>query len=138
MELVEPSTVILALHIGLEDLEQLLNARESAVELGELAVLGQRLLDKFCVALVGLLGLVRQFLEDGVGGLAGQLNAAADVGDLGSQAVHRGFCAGVGYGLSGLVRNLIADWLLGSAALVGGDCRALACDGLEDELEDLE
>ena len=38
MELVEPSTVILALQIGLEGLEQLLNARKSAVELGELAV----------------------------------------------------------------------------------------------------
>ena len=138
MELVKPSTVILALQIGLEGLEQLLNARESAVELGELAVLGQGLLDKLCVALVGLLGLVLQFLEDGVGGLAGQLYATADVDDLGSQSVHCGFCAAVGYGLSRLVRNLIADWLLRGAPLVGGDCRALACDGLEDELEDLE
>lgn len=138
MELVEPPTVILALQIGLEGLEQLLNARESAVELGELAVLGQGLLDKLCVALVGLLGLVLQFLEDGVGGLAGQLYATADVDDLGSQSVHCGFCAAVGYGLSRLVRNLIADWLLRGAPLVGGDCRALACDGLEDELEDLE
>lgn len=138
VELVEPSTVILALQIGLEGLEQLLNARESAVELGELAVLGQGLLDELCVALVGLLGLVLQFLEDGVGGLAGQLDATADVDDLGSQAVHCGFCAAVDYGLSGLVRNLIADWLLRGAPLVRGDCRALACDGLEDELEDLE
>lgn len=122
VELVEASTVILALQIGLEGLEQLLNARESAVELGELAVLGDGLLDKLCMALVGLLGLVLQFLEDGVGGLAGQLDATADVDELGGQAVHRGFCAGVGYGLSGLVRNLVADWLLGGAALVGGDC----------------
>jgi hypothetical protein len=138
VELVETSTVVLALEVVLDDLEQLLEARESGVELGELAVLGQGLLEKLCVALLGLLGLVLQLLEDGVGGLARQLDATAEVGNLDSQAVHCAFCARVDNGLSRLVRNLIGDWLLGGAALVGGDCRALACGGLEDELEDLE
>lgn len=138
VELVETSTVVLVLQVSLDDLEQLLDARESAVKLGELAVLGEGLLENLCVALVGLHGLGLQFLEDGVGGLARKLEATAEVGELGSQAGHCDFCAGVDYGLSGLVRNLIADWLLGGAALVGGNCRALACGGLEDELEDLK
>lgn len=84
VELVEASTVVLALEVGLEGLEQLLDPRESGVELGELAVLSQGLLENLCVALVGLLGLVLQLLEDGVGGLARKLDATADVGDLGS------------------------------------------------------
>lgn len=121
VELVEASTVVLVLDIGLDDLDQLLEVRESGVELGELAVLGERLLDNLFVTLVGLQSLVLQLLEDDVGGLARELDATAEVGDLGSQAVHRDFCAGLD-GLSGLVRNLIADWLLGGAALVGGNC----------------
>ena len=90
------------------------------------------------MALVGLQGLVLQLLEDGTGGLARKLDATAEVGDLGSQAVHGGFCTGIDYGLSGLVRNSIGDWLRGGAALVRGNYRALACGGLEDELEDLK
>lgn len=88
VELVEASTVVLALEVVLDDLEQLLDARESGVELGGLAVLGQELLEKLCVALLGLLGLVLQLLEDGVGGLARQLDTTAEVGNLDSQAVH--------------------------------------------------
>ena len=138
VELVKASTVVLALEVVLDGLEQLLDARESAVELGELAVLGQGLLQKLGVALLGLLGLVLQLLEDSIGGLARQLDATAEVGNLDSQAVHCTFGARVDYRLSRLVRSLIGDWLLGSAALVGGVRRALACGGLEDELEDLE
>lgn len=77
--------------------------------------------------------LASHVLEDGVGGLVGELEAAAKVDELCGNAVVENGVASI-VNLDG--RRLVLDGLLLGTALVGGE--VLGGGGFEGELEDLE
>lgn len=132
MELVEAAAVVLPFQVTLDILEHLFDALEAGVQSSNL-VLCCQVLEELGVAGLTSGSLVSHVLEDGVGSLVGELEAAAEVDELcGDTGVENSVAF-----IAGLDRwGLVLEGLLKSTALVGGD--VLGGSGFKRKLEDLE
>jgi hypothetical protein len=139
VELAEAAAVIPSLQITLDALEQGLDALKASVESCEIALRGQVLL-QLRMPRLALGGLVSHVLEDSVGGLVGELEAATQIDELrGDSGIENGVSGG-GNGMFSWGR-LVLDWLLGSVALIRGALvrgNTLARGRFQGELEDLK
>lgn len=135
VQLAKAAAVVPSLDITLDALEQGLDALKASVKGSKIALRGHILL-QLRVARLALGGLTFHVLEDGVGGLVGKLEAAAQVNELSGNAGIENIFAGRGNGRRIGRRCLVLNRLLGSVVLIHGS--TLARGGFQDELEDLE
>lgn len=117
VELAEAAAIVTALDVTLDALEQGLNALQTSVKSGEIALRGQVLL-QLRVTRLGLGGLASQFLKDIAGGLVGKLKAATEINKLSSNAGIEDLVAGGGNGRKVGRGYLVLNRLLGSLVLI--------------------
>lgn len=133
LELVETTAVVLALQITLDVSEQLFDALESSIQSGDMVFCRQSF-KQLGVPGLALGCLTSHVLQNSISGLVGELETAAKIDELCSDAGIGGVASVAKWRL-GWARWVL-NGLLARLALIGWNI--LAGGGFKSELEDLE